>query len=460
MRTTWDSGRPGRLYAYTSGITSALALVLQRPDGSLTADPTEMDALLRDACGPIFKLYASFHEPPWEPFETRFGAYIVSNPLAAPPLTGDELRTTLKRQSIRTACGPDGWRVAELRALPPFFLDHLATLLTCVETQGRWPRALRQAWVTLIPKGASPSPLDQRPISVASAVYRLWAATRLRYAVEWQHGWIYPSQCGFRPQHSAVDAFYTIAVAVEEALLSNKPLTGAFLDYAKCFDRLPHGVLLSLAHRAGMDEMVLRPLRAIYADLERRFKVGGGIGLPFKPTNGILQGCPLSVIVNLLQAVWTRAVTAETQADPTSYADDATLLGDRPAVQAAGSVTLRFCDLTGQVLNTKKCLAFDTSTDTTPLQFDAQALPMGTVTRCLGANLTLSTTAEQAPFVQERFDRALNSLRRIGHLPLSFGQRTSMAMAQSCAAVLYGAEVTDWTPTQVHRWEGALLTAL
>ena len=160
-----------------------------------------------------------------------------------------------------------------------------------METQGRWPRALCQAWITLIPKGDSPSPLDQRPISVASAVYRLWAATRLRYAVEWQHGWIDPSQCGFRPQHSAVDAFYKIALAVEEALLSHKPLTGAFLDYAKCFDRLPHGVLLSLARRAGMDELVLRPLRAIYADLERWFKVGGSIGLTFKPTKGILQGC-------------------------------------------------------------------------------------------------------------------------------------------------------------------------
>ena len=91
-----------------------------------------------------------------------------------------------------------------------------------------------------------------------------------------------------------------------------------------------------------MDDKVLRPLRAIYTDLERRFKVGGGLGLPFKPTNGILQGCPLSVIlINLLQAVWTRAVKAETQVDAISYADDATILGVRPAVQAAGSITLR-----------------------------------------------------------------------------------------------------------------------
>ena len=183
VRSTWDSGRPGRLYAHTRGGTSSPAMLLQRADGSLTADPTEMDSLLRAAWDPIFRPYAASPEPPWETFEARFGQYVVSNPMAAADLTGKDLLTTLLRQSPRTACGPDGWRVAELRSLPPLFLDHLATFLNCVEAEGCWPPALCQAWITLIPKGESPNPLDQRPISVASAVYRLWAATRLRYAV-------------------------------------------------------------------------------------------------------------------------------------------------------------------------------------------------------------------------------------------------------------------------------------
>ena len=233
-----------------------------------------------------------------------------------------ELRKTLRKQSTRTACGPDGWRVAELRALPDLFLGHLATLLTCVEEHGHWPPAICQAWITLIPKGTSPSPLEQRPISVASSVYRLWAATRLRYAVQWQEGWIHPSQHGFRPRHSAVDAFYAMALTIEEALLSNKPLTGALLDYAKCFDRLPHAVLLSLARKSGMDENVLRPLRAIYTDLERRFKVGGGLGLAgawgltargdpsggmmpmfFFPVRDLLVGLGLSVALGVITGI-------------------------------------------------------------------------------------------------------------------------------------------------------------
>ena len=48
-------------------------------------------------------------------------------------------------------------------------LVHLATFLNCMERLSKWPPALSQAWIALIPKGSSLSPLDHRPISVTSA---------------------------------------------------------------------------------------------------------------------------------------------------------------------------------------------------------------------------------------------------------------------------------------------------
>ena len=86
-------------------------------------------------------------------------------------------------------------------------------------------------------------PLDMRPISVASAVYRLWAATRLRDVIKWQEGWIHGGQHSFRPQLGA----WVLALRVEEALVAGTPLSGLLLDYSKCFDRLPHGIMLQLA---------------------------------------------------------------------------------------------------------------------------------------------------------------------------------------------------------------------
>ncbi|KAJ9458472.1 hypothetical protein DIPPA_34259 [Diplonema papillatum] len=52
--------------------------------------------------------------------------------------------------------------------------------------------------VSLIPKTDDTSPTNLRPITVTSCVYRLWACRRLQDAMEWQDGWILPSQHGFR----------------------------------------------------------------------------------------------------------------------------------------------------------------------------------------------------------------------------------------------------------------------
>ena len=186
-----------------------------------------------------------------------------------------------------------------------------------------------------------------RPISVASAVYRLWAATRLRDAIRWQEGWIHEGQHGFRPNHGSIDVYWALALRVEAALLSGEAMAGLLLDYSKCLDRLPHGIMLRLARASGASERLLAPLHRIYRVMRRRFKVAGGVGQEFRATNGILQGCHLSVILlNLLVSVWCRTVAAETAALPEAYADDTGVMGSRSAVEQAGAVTSEYCQLT------------------------------------------------------------------------------------------------------------------
>eukprot|EP00973_Karenia_brevis_P041445 5734285-Karenia_brevis.AAC.1 len=74
----------------------------------------------------------------------------------------------------------------------------------------------------------------------------------------------------------------------------------------------------------GLPEEVLRPTQTMYTTLQRRLKCGQNVGAPFIATNGILQGCPLSVILlNALVSVWLEAVSAEvSKAIPQAFADD------------------------------------------------------------------------------------------------------------------------------------------
>eukprot|EP00973_Karenia_brevis_P066834 9290565-Karenia_brevis.AAC.1 len=101
--------------------------------------------------------------------------------------------------------GADGWAVVELKRLPVALLDLLAEMLNIVEANGRWPRQLTTAMITLITKGEGSRPDKLRPISVMSAVYRLWAARRLEDLLKWQLLWSPDCQHSYKKGHAAED---------------------------------------------------------------------------------------------------------------------------------------------------------------------------------------------------------------------------------------------------------------
>eukprot|EP00973_Karenia_brevis_P061312 8527146-Karenia_brevis.AAC.1 len=119
--------------------------------------------------------------------------------------------------------GMDGWRVQELQCLHSSLLHTLAEIFNVVEATGRWPKAFLAAPVTLIDKGSGARPVDLRPITVMSAVYRLWASRRLQDLRAWQENWVDEGMHGFRSGHSVRDIFWKVALEVEAAVLHGKP---------------------------------------------------------------------------------------------------------------------------------------------------------------------------------------------------------------------------------------------
>ncbi|KAJ9450221.1 RNA-directed DNA polymerase from mobile element jockey [Diplonema papillatum] len=170
------------------------------------------------------------------------------------------------------------------------------------------------------------------------------------------------------------------------------------LDFAKCFDRVPQGIVLRLAEGMGLDARILRPLRAMYRGMKRRFKLPLGVGSEFEVTNGILQGCPLSVIlINALLSIVLRAVSARVpEVSSESLADDATLFASvESELQQAVDVIAQFCALTGMRLNMTKTLAMGIPAGTvrqrrrrpytSVLAVGDETIPTATAAKILGA---------------------------------------------------------------------------
>ncbi|KAJ9441380.1 Retrovirus-related Pol polyprotein from type-1 retrotransposable element R2 [Diplonema papillatum] len=431
-------------------------------DGRLTANVEEMDEVLQEAWDPILRMCGEGRpEPEYEAFRRAFEGFIPRRQMDLRDVTGSELRDVLnKRKKKTTACGVDGWRLDELKALPDELLDGFATLFNLVEERGEWPKGMLTSLVSLIPKTDDTSPTNLRPITVTSCVYRLWACRRLQDVMEWQDGWILPSQHGFRRGHRTDDVLMELTTLIEETLLDeSKSLYMVALDFAKCFDRVPQGIVLRLAEEMGLDARILRPLRAMYRGMKRRFKLPLGVGSEFEVTNGILQGCPLSVIlINALLSIVLRAVSVRVpEVSSESLADDATLFASvESELQQAVDVIAQFCALTGMRLNMTKTLAMGIPAGTarqrrrrpytSVLAVGDETIPTATTAKILGVRTCVaSVQAERTNDARLRAQNAL--LDRLSTSRLPFEVRCEVASSNVLASVLAGCSYEGYTQT-------------
>ena len=158
---------------------------LTKPDGTATANLAEMDGFLHDAWRPINRKCVSDLEPHPAAFLRRYGSHMWCVPMIASQLDSPRLRKGLSRKKP-SDFGLDGWSRADLRSLPDKLLGWQADFLCDVERLGKWPACLAEGYTALISEEGLPGPLNTRPLTVMSMVYRLWAGVRLVDAIAWQ----------------------------------------------------------------------------------------------------------------------------------------------------------------------------------------------------------------------------------------------------------------------------------
>ena len=152
-----------------------------------------------------------------------------------------------------------------------------------------------------------------------------------------------------------------VSVEFEDAILEGRHVVGAAVDFAKAFDNVPTAIALSVLKHLGMHPRILNPTIGMYASLKRRFKIKGYSGEMFRATNGIMQGCPLSVLVlNAMVSVLSKAMAEKVPSlIDQSYVDDMTLLASTENdLKDAFGVMVPYLEATMQELNVTKTYVF------------------------------------------------------------------------------------------------------
>ena len=293
-------------------------------------------------------------------------------------------------------------------------------------------------------------------------------ATRVRETLtNWQESWLTHQVASYRSSQGCEDIWWVRALQIEHALLMEVPLCGVSLDFAKCFDKMPHSILFAMARKAGMPEPIVRGLQGMYGQLERRFKTGCVLGKAFKSTNGILQGCPVNaLLLNLFAQTWANAVAAEVPStDPRAYADDMSCTADDPpTIQSVLDLSSEFARLTGMELNTVKTNVWSTEPQYRAIlrasaNIDGTPIPCVDSDRVLGAHLSFTRRRAQTT-LSKKLPTCLEICGRIEASLLPLPVRASLVASIVVPKAIYGSAGTPCSKKHMKTLRAACTRAI
>ena len=113
-----------------------------------------------------------------------------------------------------------------------------------------------------------------------------------------------PSQMGFCPDRSTIDAIFT-ANQLLGLLSSSGSVYTCLIDIKKAFDSIPRKALWDiLEHSYGFPPQMVQTLRALHTNTRCKVRVRGRLSPPFKTERGVRQGCCIApILFNLFIAV-------------------------------------------------------------------------------------------------------------------------------------------------------------
>jgi hypothetical protein len=269
------------------------------------------------------------------------------------------------RKAVHTCAGLDQWRASHWQHLPLAWFACLARLWATIIAAGRLPLLWCSAHVSLMPK----VPSGWRPISVALVAWRTVASAVQRLLRDWLAGVVHPSLWGGIPRRDPVLAIVAASGAFRAARVHRRPISGLVLDLAKCFDHFWPAAVLQLLRWYGLPEPFLAVLEFFHSHRLAYFRVLGSYDpRSCRPSSGILQGCPLSVLITaLIMSLWARLLAYFFQASALVFIDDRLLWLDTPDAPLVLPVVLDFTvdfdAVFGGCLNLGKCRAFSSSPD-------------------------------------------------------------------------------------------------
>ena len=285
----------------------------------------------------------------------------------SPLITEEEIKASVNRLNPNSSPGSDGLTTkfysSFLKTLSPILMQVYNNIFIRKDMAPSHKTAI----VKLIPKSGSSKLISNwRPISLLNCDYKILAniiASRLKPILS---SYISTSQqCALADRHLH-NNLLNILSAIDYANDKSHPLAILQLDFSKAFDSLSHSFIIAIMRHTRIPPALIQWTSILLTGISAQINVNHTLTETIPITNGIRQGCPLSM---LLFVMATDVFAKKLLSTPTiqgldlgnaslklqQYADDTTLfLTSQSEISTALDLTQRFSRHSNLRLNPSK----------------------------------------------------------------------------------------------------------
>ena len=286
------------------------------------------------------------------------------------PISSEELLAALCAAARRKSPGIDGMSLEFYTANWETVREELLILLNYMFLNKHISPRQKHGILACLPKSTNPSTLDDyRPISLLTTEYKLLARILARCLQQTLTDQLQKSQLCSVPGNSILDAISCVRDVLAHAEATDTPLCVLTLDCKQSFYRVSHHYLLRILRGHGISPWFVERIQALYDQASSSVQINGSLAGCIQIQSGIIQGCPLSVILYalclhpLIRAVEDvlpsiRIGRRMPHGPVIAYADNVTVFVTHPEDFSAIQQAIRiYARATGSCLNLRKSKA-------------------------------------------------------------------------------------------------------
>ena len=215
-------------------------------------------------------------------------------------VTRKKVEDAIDELDENSSAGPDGIPAIFLKKTKKAISKPLALLLRKSLDEGAIPEVFKMAYVTPIHKGGSrQKPEQYRPVSLTSHIMKIFERVIKKELMKHltENEMFNRGQHGFVPGRSTQTQLLSHFNDIFDTLAEGKRLDTVYLDFAKAFDKVDHGILLEKVKKHKISGKIGKWIREFLTDRKFKVVVNGCMSDEGKVTSGVPQGAVLAAIL-------------------------------------------------------------------------------------------------------------------------------------------------------------------